>query len=195
MVDRLVKAIDFAAKKHANQRRKNSDASPYINHPIDVMNILIECGVNDIDVLIGAVLHDTLEDTNTSDVELVEHFGEKVARIVKECSDDKSLPKHVRKQLQIEHALVISNEAKMIKMADKLSNMSDLHRDPPKGWTKEIVEGYAVWTYFVYLGLRDANPTLTTRMVNLLKTFGVSDETDHVDLKEKLDKYLSLMAK
>lgn len=111
-MNRLIQAMAFAAAKHRNQRRKDAQASPYINHPIALANVLAnEAGVTDEAVLISAVLHDTVEDTDTSPAELAEIFGEDVAPIVMEVTDDKSLPKAERKRLQIEHAARISDQA------------------------------------------------------------------------------------
>ncbi len=97
MTKQLITAIAFAADKHRNQRRKDADASPYINHPIALANLLLnEAGVEDQRVLIAAVLHDTIEDTDTTEQELVRHFGKDVADIVLEVTDDKALPKAER---------------------------------------------------------------------------------------------------
>jgi guanosine-3',5'-bis(diphosphate) 3'-pyrophosphohydrolase len=117
----VIKAVAFAAGKHCHQRRKDADASPYINHPIALANVLANEGeVEDPTVLCAAVLHDTIEDTETTDAELKELFGGMVTSIVLEVTDDKSLDKHVRKQRQIEHASHISPEAKLVKLADKI---------------------------------------------------------------------------
>ena len=113
----FVKAVTFAAEKHRNQRRKDADASPYINHPIALANVLAnEAGVSDSTVLCAAILHDTIEDTETTEDELTTAFGSRVASVVVEVTDDKALEKHVRKQRQIEHAPHISTEAKLVKL-------------------------------------------------------------------------------
>src|SRR5437868_2489590 len=117
----LLDAASFAAKKHRDQRRKGSDAEPYINHPLEVTNLLANVGkITDYDILIAAILHDTIEDTETTKEELTERFGETVCSYVLEVTDDKSLEKHVRKQLQIEHAPHLSHGAKQIKLCDKI---------------------------------------------------------------------------
>ena len=129
-------ALAFAADKHKNQRRKDADASPYINHPIALANLLLnEAGVEDQRVLIAAILHDTIEDTDTTEQELVKHFGKDVADIVLEVTDDKALPKAERKRLQIEHAAHISRRAKLVKLADKICNLRDITASPPAGWS------------------------------------------------------------
>lgn len=128
-----MKAADFAAKKHRDQRRKDPQQTPYINHPIGVANILInEGGVDDPIVLQAALLHDTVEDTETTLDEIEEHFGPKVRGIVAEVSDDKDLPKEERKRLQVVNAPHKSKEAKLVKLADKLYNLRDLHRVVPE---------------------------------------------------------------
>src|SRR5207248_6449319 len=115
----LLKALAFAAHKHRDQRRKDAEASPYINHPIALADVLVnEGGVTDVDVLCAALLHDTVEDTATTQQELTDAFGSRIARIVAEVTDDKDLPKQERKRLQIEHAPHISREAKLVKLAD-----------------------------------------------------------------------------
>lgn len=131
------KCINFAAIKHRDQRRKDSKETPYINHPIGVAYILTSEGnVTDLDVVIAAILHDTVEDTDTSFDEIENEFGSKIRDIVAEVTDDKSLPKMERKRLQIEHALTASREAKLVKLADKLYNLRDLQKEIPKGWTE-----------------------------------------------------------
>src|SRR4051794_22452479 len=110
----LLKALAFAAHKHRDQRRKDAEASPYINHPISLADVLVnEGGVVDHEVLCAALLHDTVEDTATTHEELVDAFGCRIARIVAQVTDDKRLPKHERKRLQIEHAPHLSREAKL----------------------------------------------------------------------------------
>ena len=131
-VFQLLKAIDFAARKHRDQRRKGRAASPYINHPISVSNILAEVGeIQDRTVLIAAILHDTIEDTGTTADELSHHFGEHICRLVREVTDDKSLPKARRKELQIEHAPGLSHKATLIKLGDKIHNTGEIVNDPP----------------------------------------------------------------
>ncbi|MCB1986791.1 MAG: bifunctional (p)ppGpp synthetase/guanosine-3',5'-bis(diphosphate) 3'-pyrophosphohydrolase, partial [Burkholderiaceae bacterium] len=133
----LLKATEFAANKHRNQRRKDAEASPYINHPIALANLLVDTGVYDVVVLCAALLHDTIEDTETTGDELEAQFGRAIASIVLEVTDDKRLAKEVRKQLQIDHAPHISTAAKLVKLADKICNLRDILASPPAGWTDE----------------------------------------------------------
>ena len=157
----FLKALVFAADKHRNQRRKDADASPYINHPIALANILVnEGGITDINVLCGAILHDTIEDTETTKEELTQHFGEKITSIVLDVTDDKTLPKAERKLKQIEHASHASNEAKLVKLADKISNLRDLLSSPPKDWTDDRKKEYFDWAGKVIDQIRGTNSKL-----------------------------------
>ena len=151
----LFKALAFAAHKHRDQRRKDADASPYINHPIALADVLVnEAGVTDAEVLCAALLHDTVEDTATTHEELVDAFGSRIARIVAEVTDDKRLPKAERKRLQVEHAPHISREAKLVKLADKLVNLRDVADRPPSGWDLARRQEYFDWAKRVIDGLR-----------------------------------------
>lgn len=157
----FAKAVAFAADKHRNQRRKDAEASPYINHPIALANVLAnEGGVDDVTVLCAAVLHDTIEDTETTADELRAHFGSKVAAVVMEVTDDKSLAKTLRKQRQVEHAPHISTEAKLVKLADKISNLRDILASPPADWPAERKRDYFDWAKRVVDGLRGVHPAL-----------------------------------
>lgn len=142
----IVKALKFAEHKHRFQRRKDSAQSPYIKHPIDLLSILVsEANISDENVLCAALLHDTIEDTDTTAQELHNHFGEKITAIVLELSDDKNLPKQTRKELQVAHAAASSYEAKLVKFADKIANVRDIKIDPPEGWSQERVQEYYAW--------------------------------------------------
>lgn len=157
----FLKALVFAADKHRDQRRKDADASPYINHPIALANILVnEGGITDINVLCGAILHDTIEDTETTKEELTQHFGEKITSIVLDVTDDKTLPKAERKLKQIEHASHASNEAKLVKLADKISNLRDILSSPPKDWTDDRKKEYFDWAGKVIDQIRGTNSKL-----------------------------------
>ncbi|MFL9906759.1 HD domain-containing protein [Paraburkholderia sp. RL17-337-BIB-A] len=157
----LISAIAFAADKHRNQRRKDHEASPYINHPIALANVLAnEAGVEDERVLIAAVLHDTIEDTETTEQELLRLFGKDVADIVMEVTDDKTLPKAERKRLQVEHAAHISRRAKLVKLADKICNLRDIATNPPADWSLERKQEYFDWAKAVVDALRGAHPGL-----------------------------------
>src|SRR5256714_6464030 len=113
----LLKALAFAAHKHRDQRRKDAEASPYINHPIALADVLVnEGGVTDFEVLCAALLHDTVEDTATTHEELVDAFGSRIARIVAEVTDDQDLPKQERQRHPIERAPLLSRVAQTLKL-------------------------------------------------------------------------------
>jgi len=160
-MNKVVAAIAFAADKHRSQRRKDHEASPYINHPIALANVLAnEAGVEDERVLMAAVLHDTIEDTETTEQELLRLFGKEVADIVMEVTDDKALPKAERKRLQVEHAAHISRRAKLVKLADKICNLRDIAKSPPADWSLERKREYFDWAKAVVDGLRGVHPGL-----------------------------------
>lgn len=157
----LLRTIAFAADKHRRQRRKDADASPYINHPIAVAAVLaIEGDVTDRATLVAATLHDTVEDTETTFQELSGQFGEDVSNLVREVTDDKSLDKALRKQLQIEHAAKSSDKAKQIKLADKICNIRDIMSSPPADWTLQRRTEYLDWSCKVVSGCRGVNEKL-----------------------------------
>ncbi len=168
-MNRILEATNFAAVKHCQQRRKNAEGSPYINHPIEVAHHLASVGrVTDEDILIAALLHDTIEDTETIREEIVQHFGETVATLVAECTDDKSLPKMERKRLQIENAPKKSIGAKMIKIADKTCNLRSILSDPPKDWPLSRQYDYFVWASKVVSGLLGQNEALDEAVKRIL---------------------------
>jgi len=158
----LIKALNFAADKHRNQRRKNVDAFPYINHPISLVNILCnEAHITDITVICGALLHDTVEDTETTAEELAIEFGREISTVVMEVTDDRSIEtRQKRKQLQVEHASQISDQAKLLKLADKISNLRDLAKDPPASWSLERQREYFDWAKRVIDELRGTHAEL-----------------------------------
>lgn len=142
----ILRAAEFAAIKHRDQRRKDEAASPYINHPIALANILAnEGGVLDPLVIAAALLHDTIEDTETTPEELERAFGSKITQIVLEVTDDKSLPKAERKRLQVEHAAHISAAAKLVKLADKIANLRDMSGASPVDWSLDRRREYFDW--------------------------------------------------
>src|SRR5437879_8833541 len=157
----LLKALAFAAHKHRDQRRKDAQASPYINHPIALADVLVnEGGVTDFEVLCAALLHDTVEDTATSHEELIDAFGSRIARIVAEVTDDQRLPKAERKRLQIEHAPKLSQEARLVKLADKLCNLRDVAERPPAKWDLARRREYFDWAKRVVDGMRGTHARL-----------------------------------
>jgi GTP diphosphokinase / guanosine-3',5'-bis(diphosphate) 3'-diphosphatase len=157
----LLRALAFAAHKHRDQRRKDAEASPYINHPIALAEVLArEGGVADIEVLAAALLHDTIEDTDTTIDELRREFGERIAGIVAEVTDDTSLPKADRKRLQIEHSGGLSEGARLVKLADKICNLRDVASRPPAKWDLQRRQEYFEWAKKVIDGFRGSHAPL-----------------------------------
>ena len=160
----LVRAFDFAARKHVGQRRKGAGGEPYINHPAEVARLVAEAtGGNDVVVVLGALLHDTIEDTDATREELEREFGPEVAALVAEVTDDKSLPKAERKALQVAHAPHKSARAKIIKIADKTSNLLALATSPPVDWDHARRTQYFEWAARVVAGCRGVNAELEAR--------------------------------
>lgn len=160
-IEQILSALKFSAEKHRNQRRKDAEASPYINHPIQVAELLWNVGgVRDIVIILGALLHDTIEDTQTTPEEIETLFGKEVLELVLEVTDDKRLTKAERKRLQILHAPQRSARAKQLKICDKICNVRDVTHAPPKDWNFERRWEYLDWTENVIRGVRGANAKL-----------------------------------
>ncbi len=157
----VFKALQFAAQKHRDQRRKGPEAEPYINHPIALVHVLWhEAGVHDAVVLVAALLHDTIEDTDTTAEELEREFGAEICQVVCEVTDDKSLPKQERKQGQIDHAHGLSDRAKLVKLADKICNLRDLAASTPPDWSLQRQQEYFTWAKQVVDQMRGTHPRL-----------------------------------
>jgi guanosine-3',5'-bis(diphosphate) 3'-pyrophosphohydrolase len=166
----ILKAAEFAAHKHRDQRRKDERKSPYINHPISLATILVEEGsISDATVIAAALLHDTIEDTETDVQEIEGQFGPEVAGIVQEVTDTKWLQKDARKQLQISKASKSSEGARLVKIADKIANLRDIIGNPPAGWDTERKREYYDWAKKVVDGLRGTNAALERRFDSLYR--------------------------
>ena len=160
-VSLILKAFKFAACKHRDQRRKDERASPYINHLITVAETLWTIGgIREVTTLVAGILHDIIEDTDTSFEELERKFGAEISSVVRELTDDKQLPGPVRKRLQIEHSAHLSTPARLVKIADKISNLDDIIHSPPARWSLERREEYVIWAGKVIDGLRGGNEAL-----------------------------------
>lgn len=194
----LIRVINFAAEKHKYQTRKN-DGSPYINHPIGVAYILFNIGdISDYEILSAAILHDTVEDTDTTFDEIETWFGTKIRDIVEEVTDNKSLSKDKRKLQQIQKAPHKSYEAKLVKLADKLHNLTDLLNNPPKGWNKDRVQGYFIWAYKVIEGLRGTNQYIEESLDDIFKCHFKFENSSYPvlpssDMNLLLEKYIDSM--
>jgi guanosine-3',5'-bis(diphosphate) 3'-pyrophosphohydrolase len=157
----IMQALHFAADKHRFQRRKDAHASPYINHPIDLANVLVnEAHIEDPVVLVAAILHDTVEDTETSLAEIEGHFGAEIRAIVAEVTDDKALAKAERKQRQVDHAPHATFRAQQLKFADKISNVRDIASSPPTEWSIERQREYFDWAKRVVDAMRGPHARL-----------------------------------
>ena len=164
----VLKAAHFAAQKHADQRRKGAAAEPYINHLLEVAELVSSAlSEPDTNLVIAALLYDTVEDTGTTKDELVQAFGSDVADLVTEVTDDKSLPKAERKRLQIVHASQISVRAQAIKLADKISNLRAIVSSPPADWSVVRKREYFDWAKRVVDGLSAPNQMLKAEFERL----------------------------
>ncbi len=159
-IARVLSAATFAAERHRDQRRKGKDASPYINHPLALASLLADRGERDPTLLMAALLHDTVEDTATSFEDIERSFGREVADIVREVTDDKTLPKAERKRLQIEHAARLTRRAKLVKLADKICNLHDMAVSPPTDWSLQRKREYFDWARAVVDPMRGVHPDL-----------------------------------
>ena len=159
-VGALLGAARFAADRHRDQRRKDIKSSPYINHVLSVAEVLTRHGIEDISTLQAALLHDTIEDTETHPDELDHLFGAEVLSVVLEVTDDKSLHKDERKRLQIEKSPHLSDRAKLVKLGDMISNVTDVGANPPADWSLERRIEYLDWTEQVVHGCRGVHEWL-----------------------------------
>lgn len=157
---RILQAAEYAADKHRFQRRKDKAATPYINHPLSVAFRLAAAGESDAMVLMAALLHDTIEDTNTSYDDLKEKFGIEVADVVLELTDDKHLSKEERKRRQVDLAAGKSLAARKVKLADKICNVNDILHHPPDDWSVEEKVRYILWSKTVVDNMRGSQPVL-----------------------------------
>lgn len=167
----FARALDFAAHKHTDQRRKGVRAEPYVNHLAEVARLVAEAtGGRDHEAVIAALLHDTLEDTDATREELEREFGATIAGIVAEVTDDKRLTKAERKQRQIEHAPHASHKAKLVKLADKISNLRSMRTSPPADWRQVRKVEYFEWAAAVVAGLRGTSDALEAQFDEAYRT-------------------------
>jgi GTP diphosphokinase / guanosine-3',5'-bis(diphosphate) 3'-diphosphatase len=150
----VLRAADAAARWHVHQRRKGAAEEPYINHLLEVATLVAEAtGGKDLELVIAALLHDSIEDQKVPRTILAEQFGERVAKLVEEVTDDKTLAKRERKRLQVEHAHKNSCRAKILKLADKTSNLRAIAASPPVQWSAKRQLAYVEWARKVSEGL------------------------------------------
>lgn len=188
---KLLQATKFAAEKHTKQRRKDANATPYINHPIEVAEHLVRIGgITDEEILIAALLHDTIEDTDTTFGEITHIFGINVANLVLECTDDKSLAKSERKKLQIINAPHKSFGAKIIKIADKTCNLMSIISDPPLNWGHKQRLDYVLWSEQVVQGLLGVNRALDSAALSTI-TLAKEKLSENIDYHKLLVWYIN----
>lgn len=169
-MDRLLLAVEYAAKMHAGQVRKDASRTPYIVHPIGVANLLWEQGeVRSVNVLVAALLHDTLEDTDATEEEIEALFGYRVKETVREVTNDPGLSGEENKQRQVDHAPWMSLDAQLVKLADRVYNVRDLS-PPPPAWSKEKVDGYYQWGQRLLAALKGTNRGLENTLQELIDT-------------------------
>ena len=170
----LMKAVDFAARKHKDQRREDRLETPFINHPIGVANILThEAGIEDLAVLQTALLHDTVEDTETTFEEIEDNFGREVRDIVFEVTDDMELHYKERKRLQIVNGSTLMYKSKLVRLADKLYNLRDLHVVPPVTWSDERIQENFQWAAQVIGQMKGTDEVLEAKLAEELAKRGV----------------------
>lgn len=155
----ITRAAYFAAHAHRRQRRKDQEATPYINHLTEVAHLLAEAGC-DAETVAAGYLHDTIEDVDITYEMLVDEFGQTIADLVRAVTDDKSLPKMARKEMQVEHAALATEAQAALKLADKISNLRSLRKTPPAGWSEERLAEYVAWAHRVVTSLPHINPVL-----------------------------------
>jgi (p)ppGpp synthase/HD superfamily hydrolase len=167
-VELITKAALYAANAHSRHRRRDLDATPYINHLAEVAYLLASAGCPP-QVIAAGYLHDTIEDVEVTREMLTAEFGGEIADLVQSVTDDPTLPKQARKAQQVEHAPLASPETACIKLADKISNLRSLMVAPPHGWANERLKEYAEWADKVATALRDPNPALWEQYLQVRK--------------------------
>ena len=190
----LIEAMNFATIKHKMQKRKTGES--YIIHPVEVCKILKDAGITDVKILCGALLHDTVEDTDTTFEEIEEKFGKEIADYVREATDDRTVNKYMRKKQQVEKVQKASFGGKMIKVGDKIHNVSCLVNTIPCPFTPYTnAQGYIVWCKKVVDQARGLNPILDKQFDDLLKQEIVMEDGKKYpafpegDFEEELEKY------
>ena len=159
-ISRITRALEFACRKHVHQRRKGEHGEPYVNHLAEVAHLVAEAtGGNDANLVIAALLHDCVEDQNVTRDEIAAVFGDDVAGIVMEVTDDKQIPKDLRKLAQVDHAARISARARVLKIADKTANLRSIQHSPP-AWPASRKRRYFAWAQAVVAGARGINPAI-----------------------------------
>lgn len=176
MFGNFIDALSFAADKHMSQRRKGCDTVPYINHPIKVANLLFTIAKeSDFELLSAAILHDVLEDTCTTELEMRKKFGDRVTNLVIEVTDDMTMTYEDRKRSQIKKAPFLSDDAKKIKIADKISNIADM-LEYPMTWSNRRKRQYLEWSEKVVKECRGISEHLDRAFDEIVKEANIAIE-------------------
>ncbi len=165
----FLKAVAYATEKHRAQRRKDAAATPYINHPVQVADLMWRMGVRDVPALCAAILHDTIEDTDATEKEIMELFGQEICNLVLEVTDDKNLSTAELKRWQVQHAPNLTLRAKWIRVADKICNVRDIGISPPVRWDTTTIKGYFNWTENVVKGCRGCHAEMEKQYNEVLE--------------------------
>lgn len=174
---RLLEGIDFALQRHHGQFRKNSARNPYVAHPLEVAYFLWkESKMRDVKILLVSLLHDTLEDTNTSFEELIEKFGFEIATVVRELTNDPALSGEENKCRQVEKAASMTHEAKIVKMADRIHNLCEIATDPPVEWEKNKIEQYVEWSRKLLKEMKGTDKILESALRKRIKELSKNSE-------------------
>jgi guanosine-3',5'-bis(diphosphate) 3'-pyrophosphohydrolase len=176
-VQRILAAARFASERHSAQKRKGDAGEPYINHLIEVAELIASSSdVLDTNLVMAAFLHDAVEDVGVTPQEIEEKFGPDITGLVLEVTDDKSLPKQVRKSLQVQNAPKKSPRAQTLKLADKISNLRAILSSPPSNWSAERKREYFDWARDVVAGLQSPNRKLKEEFDRTYARFNEKDE-------------------
>ncbi len=174
--EKLLKAVEFAAEKHEGQVRKDAEKTPYIIHPIGVAELVWDVGdIRSVNVLVSALLHDTLEDTNATEEEIEALFGSRVLYTVEEVTNDPDLSSQENKERQVAHAPTMSLDGQLVKLADRLHNVRDLG-SPPPSWSEEQVDGYYGWGAKLLAVLRGTNQGLEGALEELIDSYNLDSD-------------------
>jgi GTP diphosphokinase / guanosine-3',5'-bis(diphosphate) 3'-diphosphatase len=193
-INTIMQAMYFASISHRNQKRGNDDATPYINHPIEAARFLTSNGITDTETIAGCLLHDVLEDTSATEHTIKSFFSQEIVDLVKEVTDAKSSDKIQKKRAQVADAKLCSDKAKLIKLADKYSNLFDLLIEPPSGWTKEEIRGYGYWCMgLCRSGLYGVNPMIDEEMKKLFNEHNLDNDICPDMLNQEIENYYRII--
>jgi len=165
-------AAIFATEKHKSQVRSNEKKTPYIIHPIEVADLVMKIGhVYDKDVLITALLHDVMDDTQTTYEQITSLYGTKVSSYLEEMTSKQGLSLKEQKKQQIMQAFRQNPSVAIIKLSDKLSNLKTLATSPPPSWSRDRIDQYFQWAQTVIENLPESNQLLKKAVKNVISDY------------------------